>query len=95
MMRFDTLVLERRRAAREEEAEGAGAISNEGALSEGREGVNCCFNQRLQISIHHPVTVSYVGPAAIEQSIYDIPDTLVTYIHAYVCNRHRGMGRLV
>jgi hypothetical protein len=61
-----------------------------GQGSEGRKGVNCCFNQRLRISIHHPVAVSYVGPAAIEQSIYDIPDTLVTYIGS----RDRGMGRL-
>jgi hypothetical protein len=37
MMRFDTVVLERRQAAREEEAEGAeGAISSEGAQGQRR-----------------------------------------------------------
>jgi len=63
MIRFD-IVPERRRAtgaAREEEAaEGAeGGISSKAlGCSEGREGVNCCFNKQLRISIHHPVAVS-------------------------------------
>ena len=58
--------------------------------SEGREGVNCCFNKQLRISIHHPVCRT-----AIEQSTYvhyDIPDTLVTLPCSIYCTMIGGEG---
>ena len=48
-----TVEVERKRGKRSKGADGA--ISSEAlGCSEGREEVNCCFNKRLRISIHHP-----------------------------------------
>jgi hypothetical protein len=80
-------VLERRRAVRETREEEAkkmqgGRRGETLGCSEGREEVNCCFNKRLRISIHHPVAVK-ICRTTIEQSIYDIPDTSAALPYVY------------